>query len=423
MVKIMPRNSAFFLILLATLIGLMVTVIVFISHLEKQQPSQPQQQTTQQATPISGKFDINGVLPEGGTITIVGKNITTQQEKIFAKDLVAADGDAWNFRDAQAGTSYEVQAKVMRNGTVVEQSSPIDVTAPADEETLTLNVAPLTPEPTPNSVISGNIIVNGYIPQNSTISVQGRLFGTKPFKTVAEGLPGEPRQFMSYTTALTGESYEVQAVLLTEDGTNIGTSGTLLVTAPAVNESLTINSSAQPPITPTSIPTATPDIQVVTATPPPANPTPVTTPTPAAISGTINFNGVTPPNTRIVVFEKIYNTQNYQVAVDNITPIDGASWTWTNPKVSTWYDMIAVLKQRQPDGTDHDLATSPVQSVAAPASQVVLTINSSFTLPSPPGPIVEVNLDQRGMRPFHSDQSVPQRRIGYKLARQMAARN
>ncbi|HRN96704.1 MAG TPA: hypothetical protein PLD54_04620, partial [Candidatus Levybacteria bacterium] len=53
----------------------------------------------------------------------------------------------------------------------------------------------------------------------------------------------------------------------------------------------------------------------------------------------------------------------------------------------TWYDVIAVLKQRQSNGTDKDIAGSQVLSAAAPAAGLTFVINSSVSLSSPSGPI------------------------------------
>mgnify|MGYP001612828168 FL=1 len=49
--------------------------------------------------------------------------------------------------------------------------------------------------------------------------------------------------------------------------------------------------------------------------------------------------------------------------------------------------MIAILKQAQSNGTDQDIADSPIQTQAAPASNVTFTINSGIVLQPPPGPI------------------------------------
>lgn len=391
----MSNRLLVIIIFVGIVAGLAVTIGVLFVEKKKSGPASIAQKEQVTATPITGTLGINGVIPQGATITLTAKTANSSaQEQVFAAGLPASDGEAWGFDSAVAGTAYEIQASMMQNGKIITESSPITVSAPADQETVVLNIESQSAKPTADAIISGNVIVNGYIPDGSTITVQGRQLGKNTFTTIAEGLPGQARQFLSYTTALSGVTYEVQANLIAADGTtNLGTSNTILVTAPAVNESVTINSTAPAPVTATPTPTVTPTPIVVTATSQPATPTitptpsPVPTPTPITISGSINFNGVTPPNSRIVVLQKVYNTQNYQVAVDNIPVIDGATWTWTGAQQATWYDLIAVLKQSQSNGTDQDLSTSAMMSVAAPASNVSFTLNSSFSLSAPSGPI------------------------------------
>lgn len=327
---------------------------------------------------ISGKFDINGVIPDGSTITLTERELSAPKAKVFASGVPVADEEEWSFNNATKNKTYEIQAQVVVNGAVVTTSSPVEITAPASDETLTLNIQS---DEKKTAVISGSIVVNGYIPKGSTITIKGRKLGVNEFTTVASNLNGQARQFMSYTTAVAGTTYEVEGVLVSPSGQEIGASSLLSVTAPAIDETLTINSSAQSPTivanTPTSVPTTA---SAPSSTPVPAAPS-------AVVSGGINFNGAAPSNSRIVVFQKPLNGSSYQVAVDNISPIDGTAWQWNGAQASTWYTMIAILKQRNANGTDTDIATSAPVTIAAPATNVIFTINSGVSLQGPGGPI------------------------------------
>lgn len=376
----------------AIIIGILVALIVVMGAILvllylKTRNANPQPTGTEPIpTIISGSFDINGLAPEGSSIALIAKDVRGGVTHTVASGIAPTDEGTWSFDKAVPGKSYVLQGDLMVNGKSIAQSEPITITAPAGQETITFNLPSKTH--TPDAVISGNVVVNGYIPAGATITIQGRKLGDQTFTKIASNLPGQPRQFMSYTSALTGTTYEIIGILYAANGTNIGTSTILTVDAPALNETVTINSTAH---TPTVItPTLTPRPTLLPTTMPHTtqSPTPTATQTSATpISGTIDFNGVAPANSRIVIFEKVYNTQTYHVAVDNITPSDGITWIWKNPQPSTWYNMIAVLKQKQSDGTDKDIAISSVSSVAAPATAVTLTINSGISLSAPTGSI------------------------------------
>ena len=328
---------------------------------------------------ISGTFNINGVIPEGATLTLTERPYNEEVTPVvFAEGVSVSDHGAWNFPDAASGTSYELQALVIVNGKTVTQSTPLTVTAPAENEVITLNIPSENPT-NESAVISGTVQINGYIPSGATIQVQGKAVGETSYTTVASNLPAKTRQFMSYTTAVAGTTYDVVGQMFDASGNQIGTSTTLQVTAPALDEVLVINSSAQPPATPTTAPN-----------------TPTPTTVAAALSVSINYNGATSSNSRSVVFQRPSGQGSFQVAVDNITPMNGSTWSWNQANNATWYDIVAVLKQRQSNGTDQDLARSTTTTIAAPANNIQLTINSGISLPAPSGPITVTCNSQSG---------------------------
>lgn len=320
----------------------------------------------QQTSGISGTISVNGVVPQGATLTLLQKNANGDGSLTpFSEGIAVSDQMEWRFANAQQGTTYEIQAVVMQNGTELSHSAPIYVTAPAENELLSLNVTSDTA--TENATIAGVVGINGYLPTGATITIQERLHDAADFENVLEGLAAKDGQAFAYTTAASGKMYDFRAVLYDANGNEIGRSSVVDITAPAKNEELHINSTAKPPV-----------VQQA-ATPTPAK---------SSVSGTINFNGSALPNSRIVILQRLSNTNNnFQVAIDNITPVNGTSWQWTGANVSTWYDMVAVLKQRQSDGTDKDINTSSTITVAAPASGESFTLNSGYSLSAPTGSI------------------------------------
>ncbi|MBP7832389.1 MAG: hypothetical protein KA035_01320, partial [Candidatus Levybacteria bacterium] len=291
------------LVLLALLISLMGVFLV----LKSPSPAQTDKNIQSGASSISGQIDINGVIPQGASISLLQKKADSKSNPVvFASNLPVADRSPWSFHTAEVNTNYQIQAEVIVNGVPIASSDVITVTAPANNEVLTINLISQTQ--TGTAVVSGNINVNGYIPAGSTITIQGRRLGAQAYTVVARNLPGQPTQFMSYATALAGQKYEVQGQLIASNGSVIGTSSTITVSAPATNEQLTINSTALAP-TPVPVPTNAPTQN---------SPTPVP-PQNSAISGNINFNGAAPANSRIVILTAPGNSSNYSVAVNNIT--------------------------------------------------------------------------------------------------------
>ncbi len=348
-------------------IGIIIGIGIYTLLQQKTSPSSP-------PSTITGIVDINGVIPEGSTLTLLQKEVgSTDAFRAFASSLSPKDGIEWVFSKASTNTSYEIQATLTKNEQILAQSSPITITAPAHNETLTLNI--LTQNETGTAVISGTISLNGYIPEDATIIIQGRRPGSTSWTTVANNLPARNNQFMSYTTAVSGQAYEVHGLLM-HQGKQIGESEILSLTAPAENETLTINSDATPPVTP--LPTTT------TTT---GQPTNAPTASTSTINGVIDFNGQAPANSRITIFERPSGTGSFQLAVDSITPLDGTTWSWNGAQAGQSYDMIAILKQKQTNGTDQDISNSNTVTIAAPATNQTLTINSGFSLPAAGGTI------------------------------------
>lgn len=350
---------------------------------------------------VSGIINVNGIIPPGSTITLLQRETQSKQDFVpFAENISPTDLNYWTFRTGQTGKSYEIQGSILQNGKVIYLSDPIFATAPAINQLITFDVAVPNPTGPANSIISGSVGINGYIPTGATITLQGRKIGAQKFTVVSQGVQAKDEQFISYTTAIAGQTYEVQALLFDTNGQLIGESALLEVTAPAANEKLSVNSLATPPATSTPIPsptlafTPTPTFIVTQVTPLPsatATPTPTPSPTPVpppvALSGVIQFNGQAPSNSRIVIFQRPTGTQNYQVAVDNLAPENGVTWQWNGAQSGQMYDTIAILKQRQSNGSDTDIADSNVNTLAAPASNEVFTINSGYTLSAPTGGI------------------------------------
>lgn len=269
------------------------------------------------------------------------------------------------------------------------KQSPPSAQVPVTQE-YTLEGAPAVPTGTIAATILGTITITGAIPAGSTVNVEAKQVGSQQFSTVLQNLPAKSNQTFSYTKATKGMSYDMIVNLLDPTSKVIGTSQTLTVSAPWLNAQFNLSSVA-----PTASPTPTP----IHTTPPAQTnstptstlstviPTPTSTPTPTitTLSGNISFHGAAPINSRIVLLQKLSNGANYQVGLDNLSPIDGTLWKWGSAISGDSYSVTAVLKQKQSDGSDTDIASAAPVTVTAPAAFIVLTVNSYYTLTKPTG--------------------------------------
>ncbi len=310
---------------------------------------------------ITGTLNINGVVPDGAVLVLSqmesGSGVAPTD---FSTINNPSDQGSWTFSGASEGKTYVIQGTLKSsNGAELVKSNPITVTSPATNQVITINL--IGNGLTGVAEISGVIKVNGYYPSGSTVSLLAKTPNTQ-FEVTREGLPAQASTVVSTDKAVAGQEYDIVGYLYDSTGAKIGESEVLTLVAPAKNEVLTINSSATAPA-PTNAPTNAPALK-------------------AKISGTIQLNGVAPSNSRIVILQAPMNSNDFTVALDNIPANNGQAWVWPNAANGTWYNMQAVLKQRQDNGTDVDVAVSQQMTVAAPAINVMFIINSGIA-PTP----------------------------------------
>jgi hypothetical protein len=308
-------------------------------------------------TAISGNLNINGVVPAGAVLSLVSSEVDSSNTPTeFDSVTDPKDGDEWSFTSAKSGKTYIIEGVLKSsNGVELTKTNKITITAPATGETLTINLEDKTL--TGVAVISGLVKVNGFIPTGATVSLAARTPNTQ-FEVTREDMPAKAETFLTYDKAVAGQKYDIVGYLYDSTGKRIGESEILSLVAPAKNEVLNINSNASAPA-----PSAAPS----------------TTPKPnSSITGKIDLNGAVPSNSRVVILQAPMNSNDFVVAVDNVPAVDGQGWVWSGAINGTWYNMQAVLKQRQDNGTDKDIALSQQTTVAAPAINVMFTINTGI---------------------------------------------
>lgn len=214
--------------------------------------------------------------------------------------------------------------------------------------------------------ISGTFDVNGYIPTGATLDVVERKTGTEEFTTILSGLTAVDGQTWKWDGARIGEAYDLKAVIKTEKETIVESEIKSLV-APAQDETLRLVSTASPPQTSsTGI----------------AQPAQTST-----ISGKIDLNGYIPPGAMISVQVKKPGDTTLSV-ITSQKASDGMAWSWNGAVLGTTYEIQANLLS---GGTT--ISSSQTVTVAPPAQNEILTINSKMQAPAPTQDSISGTLD------------------------------
>lgn len=198
---------------------------------------------------LSGVIDLNGFIPPNATITITAQKQSEAQKTTIVSNLSAADGVAWSWSGAIAGTTYAIQATLFNGSIIIGQSAILTLAVPSANEILTVNSTAQAPRIT--GTISGAFSINGVAPAGATINLATRISGTPNFNTVATGLIPTDGGSWVWSNAQAGLSYDLLAYLMV-NGNSVGQSQLLVVTAPAQNEILSFNVTPAPPAPPTS---------------------------------------------------------------------------------------------------------------------------------------------------------------------------
>lgn len=307
---------------------------------------------------ISGTVDINGVVPQGSSISIVARRLGSQNFQTVASNITAVDGIGWMWNGAEKNVAYEVKA-ILKSpvGSTVSESNLQTIVAPAVDETLRIQSS-YTPSGSQaqNTSVSGTIDLNGYIPPGATIAIgQQQSAASQPI-IVASGINAVDGAVWSWTTAQAGATYQFIAYLQL-NGVTISQSPTQTITAPANNEVLVINSTATP-----------------------------VTPTVVGISGIINLNGSVPSNSYITLGVRPTGTTQFNQVATNIAATNGSTWSWTAAQAGTSYDLQAYLWSNGAPSNQSQILT-----VVAPAANEILTINAQAQPSTPAGNTISVS--------------------------------
>jgi len=295
---------------------------------------------------VSGTIDLNGMVPQGASISILTQQSGEKEFKTVVFGLSAENAAVWSWGGAVKGKTYTIKADVIAQGKVISESAPITVTATATEEVLRINS---TYVPPPSfTTLQGKVDLNGAVTPESYISIYQKKSGEAEFSLITDALSATDGVLWSWADAVAGNSYEVKAVL-TVNGEYAGESAIITMAAPASNEVLTINSQYSPP------------------------------PTTVTVSGIFNINGQFPSGTTLSLFKKSPTDAAFVQIGSSISANNNTSWSWNGATQGVQYNIKAVAYQN-----GNSLSQSQILTVAAPASNETLTINAGIPTAQPP---------------------------------------
>lgn len=335
---------------------------------------------------LAGIVSLSGLVPDAtdtAEIRILVRPFTEDgglefMDINFASTTVR-DNLTWQWNDAIRGSNYEVVAAYMENGNIIKRSPIETVTSPALDIELDLNLTwadlPNTTPTRQNTSIIGNVVVNGYVPEASTVTLTAvpaeDLTGASGTSFTLAWPTGTSNLPFTWEEAVLGDSYQILATLNDADGQLLGQQiKSALAQAGDHKVTLTINSMANP-----SLAISTESAESTESTQAAISSLPS-----SILSGTVLINGPVNVDSSILILVRRHGAADY-TPVSRIQNPDNVrqAWSWDQAELGQQYEVTMVLQ------LDEDNTSAPANSkiMAAPAKNIDFTLNTSFSPPRP----------------------------------------
>ena len=226
----------------------------------------PPSSSPQPAT-ISGTLYVNGYIPQGAVVDVLGRNYgSTNDFTVIVDNLSAQVKRTITYSNAVAGQKYEVKGQLIdSSGAIIGDSSVMIISAPSDNAVMTINssaqppagsITPIgsttpsggptasTAPATGSSAISGTINFNGSAPGGTSIVILAKQPSDTQYQVVVNGVTPANGATWTWNGANAGTTYNMVAVLKgQQNNQNIdyADSQTYTVAAPAQNQLFTLN--------------------------------------------------------------------------------------------------------------------------------------------------------------------------------------
>lgn len=303
---------------------------------------------------VSGTIEYSGLKPQEGDEGYIYFEYREHDKGDFQtlKDKKAPlkDGYEWKLDGVPTDVTYDARAVlVVGTDDVITKSNTITVTAPAQDEVFEFNVTyDMLPDyalQTNPVNLGGYVIVNGFIPSGSTLTMFAKQKDkNEDFTAVAKNVPvnGQKTDW-NWKDALPGRTYELKTEVYNSVGTVYASSFVGEKAAPSDNAYFVLDSRAEDPNDAKN----------------------------KVISGTVKINGNFNSSSKVHIKVRVSGSGDYKTVTTVNPSNDSVNWQWNEAVSGTRYDVKPFIVQSGKD----DIRGSAV-SVTAPATGVKLVIDT-----------------------------------------------
>lgn len=350
----MKKSVLYIIITVLSLLILFLLARPYIAKMLEDRGSGSSSDTSKNTGTVSGTIQYSGLKPEEGDKGYVYVEYREHNKGDFVrledKTAPLQDGYKWSLDGVPTDITYDARAVlVVGTDDVITKSNTITVTAPAQHEVFEFNVTyDMLPDyalQTNPVSLGGYVIVNGFIPSGSTLSIFTRQKDkNENFDEVVKRtqVTGQKTDW-NWSEALPGRTYEIKAEVYNSTGTVYASSFVGEKAAPSDNAYFILDSRAEDP-----------------------NSTQNKT-----ISGTVKVNGNFSSSSKVHIKAKVSGGSEYKTIATVNPSNSNVNWQWSEAVSGTKYDIKPFIVEQGKDDIKGDSI-----SVTAPASSVKLVVDT-----------------------------------------------
>jgi len=370
----MPRGASavqpktnYSIIILTVVVTLLLAGVGYLLYKRLQNTNTANQVQT---TTISGSVQFTSLKPasgDSGTLKLLYRQSgTTNSYTDAGISIPLVNNQAWEWTNAEIGKTYDLKIALEIFGEEIKSSYTQTISAPANNVVLDLAIKwsdlPPSVVSTSDIPISGNIVINGSIPDDARVQVYAAAPNATDIGTMVftKDKPTNITDW-SWDQAIPLTKYSFTAVLLNTFDVPIGQSSKIVIAESADSRTdLTINSTYQPPAAKVSV------------------------------NGTVKINGpIEPGSVLLITAKRPEDAAFFTIFTGNAPTEDKLNqWNWVDADSGQGYEFAAGIQLN-----NKYTAITAAKFITAPATNIEFTLNSNFSLGKPAGAVSVVKCD------------------------------